>query len=264
MPRGVSRLDEARVQGRLWTPHALRPSVVLWLEAGEGLQTLTLDTSDRVTVWSDRLGLRTVTGDAVTGTNRPLFVHGGNPYPKVNFSAVTLQFLALSSTISYTAADGLCMVAMVEFVATRAQQTIFGHTNGGPQVRLDTGTSVASGLRAAQANLITSTATMSGIGPHIVSAQFQTNYCEIGINGSRNTNATNPAFTQPIIAVGSRNAGAGDESMSGGIVAALVCSRRLSIAELARVEGYFMHRYGRAAGLIGTHPFRNSPPLIGS
>lgn len=262
MPRGVSRYDEARLQGRLWTPHALRPSVVLWLEAGE-FPTLTLDSSDRVTVWSDRLGLRTATGDAVTGTNRPAFASGGAPYPKINFSASTAQFLGLSSSISYTAADGLCMVAVVEFVATRAQQTIFGHTSGGPQLRLDTGTSVASGLRAAQANLITSTATMSGVGPHVISAQFQTNYCEVGINGRRNTNTTNPAFTQPIIAVGSRNSGAGDESMSGGIVAGLVFNRRLSLAEVARVEGYAMWRYGRQSGLVGTHPYRNSPPLIG-
>jgi hypothetical protein len=30
MPRGVSPLDEARLQGRLWTPELLRPSMVFW------------------------------------------------------------------------------------------------------------------------------------------------------------------------------------------------------------------------------------------
>ena len=52
MPRGVSRLDEAQLQGRLWTP-ALLPSLALWLDAGD-LSTISIATG--VSQWRDKSG----------------------------------------------------------------------------------------------------------------------------------------------------------------------------------------------------------------
>uniref|UniRef100_UPI003BA6F553 hypothetical protein n=1 Tax=Roseateles sp. TaxID=1971397 RepID=UPI003BA6F553 len=52
MPRGVSLVDEARLQGRLWTPAQVLPS--LWLD-GADLSTLSMSGSS-VTQWRDKSG----------------------------------------------------------------------------------------------------------------------------------------------------------------------------------------------------------------
>jgi hypothetical protein len=51
MPRGVSLVDEARLQGRLWTPATERPAV--WLDAAD-LRTITIATG--VSEWRDKSG----------------------------------------------------------------------------------------------------------------------------------------------------------------------------------------------------------------
>ena len=51
MPRGVSRLDEALLQGRLWTPALLGPA--LWLTAND-LSTISIATN--VSQWRDKSG----------------------------------------------------------------------------------------------------------------------------------------------------------------------------------------------------------------
>lgn len=266
--RGSSLYDEARRQGKLWTPRELGSSVRLWIDAAAPVRTL--DTSARIVSWVDVQGVQTVSGDGATGTNRPLWnlvayaPAGGNAVqPTVTFSGSTAQFLTLGSSISYSGSDGLTVVAVSERCNARSVGTIVGHNNGGPQFRWNTSAGTVEGLRAAQASLITSTATAATTGLHIVSARFATNYCEVSVNGTRNSNTTNPGFTNPIIAIGSRNSGAGDESMAGGISAVVICNRILSLADLARVEGALAWQYGRQNSFAISHPYRNDPPLVG-
>lgn len=52
MPRGLNPYDEAQLQGRLWTPNVLRPSV--WFDAAD-LSTLTLVSGD-ASEWRDKSG----------------------------------------------------------------------------------------------------------------------------------------------------------------------------------------------------------------
>ena len=49
MPRGVDGVDEARLQGRLWTPTLLRPA--LWLDAAD---LSTISTATGVSEWRDK------------------------------------------------------------------------------------------------------------------------------------------------------------------------------------------------------------------
>ena len=53
MPRGVSRVDEAALQGRLWTPDALRPDLSFWVDAADQ-STITIATG--VSEWRDKSG----------------------------------------------------------------------------------------------------------------------------------------------------------------------------------------------------------------
>lgn len=253
--------EMAEQQGHLWTPYLAMDSLAMWLEVAE-LDTLTCDSSSRITAWADRLGQRTAQGDAVTGTNRPALIADG-AYSRVDFSASPLQFLGLNSSISYNGSNGLTIVAVSERCKGGSVGTIVGQTNGGPQFRWNTSAGTVEGLRAAQASLITSTATAPTTGLHVVSARFATSYCEVAVNGSRNSNTTNPSFSQPIVAVGSRNASAGDESMQGGLAAVLVWQRLLGLDELAQAEGCLSWLHDAQASLAADHPYRNAPPLIG-
>jgi len=51
MPRGVSLLDEARLQQRLWTPALLRPA--LWMDAAD---QSTITTATGISEWRDKSG----------------------------------------------------------------------------------------------------------------------------------------------------------------------------------------------------------------
>jgi len=67
MPRGVSRLDEALLQGRLWSPQVLRPA--LWLTASD-LSTISIATG--VSQWRDKSGFDRHYGTGTT-SNQPAY-----------------------------------------------------------------------------------------------------------------------------------------------------------------------------------------------
>ena len=71
MPRGVSPLDEARIQGRLWTPAQLRTA--LWLDAAD-LSTISVATG--ASTWRDKSGLQRNFSQA-TGSTQPILTPNG-------------------------------------------------------------------------------------------------------------------------------------------------------------------------------------------
>src|SRR5688500_5791938 len=80
MPRGVDSTDEARLQGRLWTPAVLRPHA--WYDAQD---VSTISTATGVSEWRDKSGNgRHVT--QATGTAQPAYNQGRiNARPAVTF-----------------------------------------------------------------------------------------------------------------------------------------------------------------------------------
>lgn len=260
MAREWSPYDEAEQQGLLWTPEALRAALEVWVETRER-RTLTVDGNGRLGAWTDLAGKQTLTGD-ITETFRPNVEDRARTVPKLNVLSSTNQFVTMTPGISYNAANGLCVVGVGELNTARSFASFCGNTAGSCQIRWVTATGKLLSLRQAQAGLLESTAVAVGTGPHVVIAQFATNYCEVGVNGARNTSATNPAFTANMSFIFSRAANDG-EAFVGGFYAFIVFSRRLSVNELQRVEGYLAHRYDTTARLVASHPYRHEPPLVG-
>ena len=82
MPRGVSPVDEAQLQRRLWTPFvALRPA--LWLDAAD-ISTITIATG--VSQWRDKSG-NSRQAEQNTPTLQPAYVASAiNGQPAVRFA----------------------------------------------------------------------------------------------------------------------------------------------------------------------------------
>jgi hypothetical protein len=83
MPRGVSPLDEARLQGRLWSPNGLRLGA--WYDASD-LSTITT-VSGGVSDWRDKSGNgRNLTA---TATQRPTYTANGfNNRPALDWRSI--------------------------------------------------------------------------------------------------------------------------------------------------------------------------------
>ena len=73
MPRGVSRFDEAMLQGRLWTPDLVRPDLSFWVDAADQ-STITIATG--VSEWRDKSGNGRHFTQA-TGANQPSYSDTG-------------------------------------------------------------------------------------------------------------------------------------------------------------------------------------------
>ena len=264
MPRGLDPGDEARLQGRLWTPDLLGASLRLWMDA-RSIGDFTLDAGSRVVAAAEQSRNFSLLGDQATPTNRPLLSQSAAHGWRVFWSVSVAQFLYFAAgDIPYNGAAGLTLVMLGDISTDRAFSTWCSRnsTSGVCEVRWISGGKV-QGLRGGEVMLLQSTATAVGTGPHIGSARFATNFCEVGINGARNSSATNPGFTAGINMVGARSTG-GDTPYTGGMHSLAIFDRLLSVAELQRVEGALAWRYGRQDALIAGHPHRNSPPLTGA
>jgi len=81
MPRGVSPLDEARLQGRLWTPDQLRTA--LWLDAAD-LSTISVTTG--ASTWRDKSGNQRHFTQGAGGTQPTLTPNGLNGLNVLSFN----------------------------------------------------------------------------------------------------------------------------------------------------------------------------------
>ncbi len=93
MPRGVSPLDEARIQGRLWTPAQLRTA--LWLDAAD-LSTISVATG--ASTWRDKSGNQRNFSQATGSTQPTLTPNGLNGNNVLSFNGS--QWLTSDSTVA--------------------------------------------------------------------------------------------------------------------------------------------------------------------
>ena len=93
MPRGVSPLDEARIQGRLWTPAQLRTA--LWLDAAD-LSAISVATG--ASTWRDKSGNQRNFSQPTGGTQPSLTPNGLNGNNVLSFNGS--QWLTSDSTVA--------------------------------------------------------------------------------------------------------------------------------------------------------------------
>ncbi len=277
MPRGVSRLDEARLQRRLWTPDLARPA--LWLDAAD-LSTLSVGASG-VDTWRDKSGNAR---DATTTVRRPAFLANAlNGLPAVNFTASSATKL---DTPDFSIAPNrqFCAFAVASTAGLLGGSTFrrLWTTKGVNPDSLGAGATysqgyMGSGANAGSALLIAggtgvTAPVVSGLGntaPVLLTAAFGT----AGAASNENTISANGGARQSLasqsgalsttgIRIGSDTGTAGGSAWNSWI-AEIILTEAIAFATLQSIEGYLAWKWGLQGNLPASHPFANRPPLIG-
>lgn len=271
MPRGISRLDEARLQDRSWTPALLRPA--LWLDAADP-STITIATG--VSEWRDKGGNgRHFTQS--TPASQPAYNRNGiNGLGSISFDGLNdvlarapeawafeypiahfCVFRAISLTPTYS--------ALVEFYTSGAGNTagwtslIKSNNRSSIYVAHTAGQSSYDGTGAL--SYVTNT-------PYVWSSNVGNNFINSWGNGSVDgvvsgtwtgrTNLGTSNFNIGASAVFSRYT---NWDIAEQIVLNSSSVGTRSAAARQAMEGYLAWKWG--IPLAATHPFANRPPLIG-
>jgi hypothetical protein len=265
MPRGVNALDEARLQGRLWTPRVLNPT--LWVKANAP-GTLTVSGTTVTGVTDAASGAAwTVTGSI----ERDLTQLGGLPTLRLN-NTIANQFLTIAS--SY-AGNEITLVSLHRnrsaggriqygrlFALWRATFD-YGSNDGGILTYGISGFNGVYFYRNLAANAQTSPL-INDVWGCAVATRSGTSVTMSLDGGTRTTGTTAAAnFNFSNVRIGNDDGPRSDSGMDGYIAENLLFTRALSQSEELVLTGYLSWEWGRVGTLPAAHPFRNRPPLIG-
>lgn len=271
MPRGVSPVDEARLQGRLWTPALVLPS--LWLD-GADLSTLSVSGSS-VTQWRDKSGnarhaATTVRNPGITRVNDLNVINftasGATKLDTPNFNiAPNRQFC------TFAVVSGAGLTSPYRRIAVTKQTGDGGSPSTAyPQFYLGTVNSNGIAMQiAGGTGTTTPIVTGLGTGPQLLTGAFGTaglaaNENAISANGGARVTLAGQsgALSTTGIRVGS-DVGATTGNSWNGWIAEFIMTLALSFPQVQAVEGYLAWKWGLVANLPAAHPFKNRPPLIG-
>jgi hypothetical protein len=266
MPRGINAYDEARLQGRLWTPALERPA--LWLDAAD-LSTISVVTG--VSEWRDKSGNARNVSQATTTSQPSITTFNG--LNALNFDG-TNDFLGNTTTGitsgTYTGQFNVFYVAtrvgsvggavLVDRSSNLIGSSLFNQIGGIFYISSD-GMNVSS-------NTTVNTSTFNAFqnAGNIVSHQHvsgsRDNFWLNGtaqsvINGTASNITGSAGFR-----VGARE-GSGLSPWSGLIMEIIVSLNNLTTTNRQQIEGYLAWKWGLTANLPAAHPFKNRPPLIG-
>ena len=267
MARGVSPVDEARLQARLWTPALVLPAV--WLDAAD-LSTITIATG--VSEWRDKSG----NGRHMTapGAQPALAANSLNGLNTIAFdNRTTTQ--TLTNAYSYSGTD-ITLVSLayslrgtVRTYYTRlwsmnaTGQQDFNNNSGfimvyGVGTALDNVATLRNNSILAQSTINSNAQWAFHVGTKSGgSGTFSTNG-EARVSGS----TSNSALGFNVIRIGN-DVGGVDSGLFGNVAEAMIFSYALNLSQQQTIEGYLAHKWGLTANLPAAHPFKNRPPLIG-
>lgn len=270
MPRGVSRIDEARGQGRLWTPRtSIGQQLALWLDAAD-LSTLTLDTSNRVSSWLDKSGLGNH-GSQGTAGNRPIYSpNGGTTAGFPGLPSIFFDKFSSTGILGNISLNGtVCFIYVVCTLNTNADQygrlVSFG-LNGSFDYN---NTSYFNMSRDALNNAVRveRAAATQAYGVSL-DAPLVLVGCFDGATQYTEGNGKDMAASAQTAALGTANYRIGShlastDFWSGYINEVIVDVGPLSINRRQHFVGYLAQKWRFPTALYGTHPYSNDPPLIG-
>lgn len=269
MPRGVSPFDRAFLQGRLWTPAAIAPSLVTWWDADD-LSTITVSTG--VSEWKDKSGNGRNLSQA-TGSQQPALNIGNfNRRNSIRFTKTSSQFLSITNfpTTGITQSG-------IYFVFTPADDgTIQTYVDNDTQFQgsgigvfyYDTGASRIAYYRATT-GVYTPVTDSQAIGSDTLRI--------IGGASIGGTGGTDTLFVNGRQA-GTKSTTTTLSSLSGfrvggqtnytnrwfnGFMCEIIVVSDASAYVRQRIEGYLAHKWGLVSSLYGDHPYLSRPPLIG-
>lgn len=283
MPRGVNRIDSARLQGRLWTPALLPTSTIgLWLDASD-ISTISCDGSGNVSEWRDKSGNARHFSHATSG-NRPAY---SSLTGTVQFRSSGTKYLSCSSVFATALAlsGGITVAVATTFqAAPTTSMMIWAEGSTGsdtPFLRIAAGQAVGGRWAWAHRNDANTLVQMQAsnttvfingefhvaIGTCVTGAQTAFRDDDTTTNLGT-TSAFSGATTINVASVGAQlrttAAGAHDEDMAELIIVAGVDTNLRR-----RLAGYLAWKYSSkypnfgVANLPAEHPFKRNPPLIG-
>lgn len=269
MPRGTDRYDEARLQGRLWTPASLAPCV--WFDAMD-LSTFTLDGSGNVSQWSDKSGTGNNAAQATSG-KRPTYVAlGRNSRPSVRFLIANATRLDLSVTgfPTGTTDHTLCAVYYAPTGIGAYMQCFawgdVGFPSGRVRSLLSTDTDVLNfNMFAIDHNTSVAVGT-----DHVITHTFvgSSGASSLYIDGAAASTATLGAASTTTFGAsigGAPSNGSGfDDYLTGDVQEIILVPRLLGLSDVNSLTGYAAWKWGYVSKLAASHPFKNRPPLIGA
>jgi hypothetical protein len=274
MPRGVSPFDEARLQGRLWTPAQMLPS--LWLD-GADLSTLSMSGSS-VTQWRDKSGnarhaATTVRNPGITRVNDLNVINftasGATRLDTPDFNIAPDRQFCTFAVVSGAGLLGGSTYRRI-FVAKGVNPDTLSGGATYPQGYLGSGASAGTAMQiAGGSGISTPIVTGLGTGPQLLTGAFGTaglaaNVNSISANGGARSVLTGQtgALITTGIRVGS-DVSTANRSAWDGWIAEFIMTLALSFPQVQAIEGYLAHKWGLVANLPAAHPFKNRPPLIG-
>lgn len=268
MPRGVSRLDEARLQGRLWTPELLRGDGAAWFDFSDRA-TLTIPSG--VSQINDRFGFGSYMEQGTAGDRPNWLVSGINGQPAVDFVASSRRMVVFASAKVQMANAFLLGVVyrMGSASATNTRVVMFSNsidadwnnTRGAALIRR----SAANQIDTFQNSAARVTITVPDDVPHVhVIASDGTNLAHF-LNGAQAGTGTwsSPNFggTDTRFGVNCESGAALPTEMRGQIGEIIAIRGDRSARDRQALEGYLSWKWG--IPLAASHPHRNAPPLIG-
>jgi hypothetical protein len=258
MPRGVSPVDEAMVQRRLWTPALLRPSV--WLDAAD-VSTISISTG--VSEWRGKSGFGGLVSQGTSG-NQPAYTVGGlNGLNVLTFDGTNDSLentTYVLPTVYSVYAIGRSSVAGYSRLFTGGLTDIYAYIGTGPTTSdyatfFGNGTAWNDVAVNTPARSIASTCIMGLVKANSVGGAIPY------VNGIAQDvkNGTTTTVTGFILGRAASNV-----QFWNGIVAEIIIQPALSTTgERQKFEGYLAHKWGLQNLLPAAHPFKNKPPLIG-
>jgi hypothetical protein len=275
MPRGVSPVDEARLQGRLWTPAQVPLS--LWLD-GTDLSTLSAS-GNSVTQWRDKSGFGR---NATTSVRAPAFLgNATNNLSAVNFTASSATLL---DTPDFNIAPNrqFCSFAVVSgagllggFTFPRiwvAKGAGDGSGTGSTysQGYFGAGPNAGNALQiAGGAGISAPIVTGLDTGPQLLTGAFGTAGLAADENSLSANGGTRATLTGQSGALSTTGIRIGSDVSSSNVsswnswIGEIIMTLALSFPQVQAIEGYLAHKWGLTANLPAAHPFKNRPPLIG-
>jgi hypothetical protein len=275
MPRGISRFDEAMLQGRLWTPDLVRPNLSFWQDAADR-STITIATG--VSEWRDKSGNNRHFTQA-TGANQPSYSDTGFlGRPGITFDGTddNLRLTGISSQITNQTHGVYWVFRRISGNAGGAgyNPTISVRTSnnsdGGALHYVKNSNALGASYPyynhpATQSYDLTSgTAYQNGIG-YVMS--FQANAASSATAWSVHRSGTLEGNTNGITTPNSNNDGyvlahqINPARFLNCVFGEVLMVQNTNARLRQLVEGYLAWKWGVLLG--GAHPYANRPPLIG-
>ena len=258
MPRGFNRYDEARLQGRLWTPGFDVIRTGLRLNANTRITVV----SGAVSQWDDTEGRWSFTQS--NASLRPLYSSTGwNGTPAVNVTAATQVLVGTTTFTPLVGATGLTTFAWVRHTATG---WIWEHGNASPGAR--TGLAVIDNTLYGVINGEVTTGALPANTNNLLVWRFDGSAATKSTLRLNGENLASGGITATALTTnaGALNIGFGVDpnTFLGFMPELIILPYAADDALIQKIEGFLAWQDGqRSRGLAASHPFVNRPPLIG-